>query len=337
MGNLLSGTILGGGFTTKEKVSTPAEWSKAREQLLAIGSSAPTFGVQGTAGMTDTEQSAQDLLANYANNRSPEVTNALASLGEQGQYKNLMDVPEYAALYNTGRADNNADMNRLGRTLQTTGNTSSGSGADVMMGRLGENNARLMGTMAPYAAQNEAQRLQAPITAANLATQDTQSRLGAVKEYGALPRELQQLSLNADYMSKYLNATAPYQYQVPALSAAGGIGNTTVTGGGLSDLGMLLQVGGSVAAGAAIASDIRVKENIKPIENAVEKVSLLTGYTYNYIGKPEEERDGGVIAQELEKVLPDAVVEEDGVKQVKYSAVIGLLVSAVKELAGKVR
>jgi hypothetical protein len=88
------------------------------------------------------------------------------------------------------------------------------------------------------------------------------------------------------------------------------------------------------AAGAIIASDARVKENIESIENALDKVEQLDGKTYNYIGKPTG--DAGVIAQDLEKVLPDAVVEKDGVKYVKYEAVIGLLVSAVNELARKV-
>jgi hypothetical protein len=326
------------GLTNPEVVNTPAEWDAARKQLLDIGSKSPTFGVKGTAGMSNTELQAQDLLAGYAANPSQEVQSALASLKEAGNYTNLMDVPEFAALYNTGRADNNSDLNRLGRTLQLKGNTNTSSGAGVMTNRIGENNARLMGTMAPYAAQNEAQRLQAPITAAQLASSDTQSRLGAVAQYGALPRQLKQLSLDSQYMADYLNETAPYDYQARVLGTIGGIGNTVVTGGGLSDSGMVLQAAASAMGGSggiAAMSDIRVKENITPIENAVKKVSTLTGYTFNYKENPKEIRDGGVMAQELEKVLPDAVVEVNGIKMVKYQAVIGLLVSAVKELAEK--
>jgi hypothetical protein len=228
----------------------PEGFAKARRRLLAIGSKAPTFGVKGTAGMTDTEQSAQDLLANYANNQSPEVTNALASLKETGQYQNIMDVPEYAALYKTGQGNMNTQLNRLGRSMQIQGNNNSGAGADTMATRVGDLNTQLMGSMAPYAAQERERRYQAPLTAAALASSDTQSRLGAVKEYGALPRQLEQLSLDADYMSQYLNATAPYQYQVPALAAVGNIkGDTVVSGGGMSDYGMLLQAGATIAGG----------------------------------------------------------------------------------------
>ena len=91
---------------------------------------------------------------------------------------------------------------------------------------------------------------------------------------------------------------------------------------------------GAGAVVGMIASDARIKENIEPIEDALEKVSQLDGKTYNFIGKLE--KDGGIIAQDVEKVLPDAVVEIDGVKHVKYESVVALLVSAVNELRRKV-
>ena len=50
-----------------------------------------------------------------------------------------------------------------------------------------------------------------------------------------------------------------------------------------------------------------------------------------------DNRNGGVMAQDLELVLPDAVSEIDGVKYVRYDAVIGLLVEAVKELNTKIQ
>ena len=82
-------------------------------------------------------------------------------------------------------------------------------------------------------------------------------------------------------------------------------------------------------------SDERLKENIEHIDNALEKVGRIDGKVYKFKFK-DKERDGGVIAQELEKVLPEAVVEVDGIKYVKYEAVIALLVNAVNELARKV-
>ena len=98
---------------------------------------------------------------------------------------------------------------------------------------------------------------------------------------------------------------------------------------------------GGAAAGLTslqgmIPSDIRVKENIETIESALDKVEQLSGKTYNYKFNDPTTRDGGVIAQDLEKILPEAVVTVDDIKYVKYEAVIGLLVNAVNELARKV-
>lgn len=236
-------------FTEKKTVKSPAEWAPARKELLKIGQTRPTFGVQGTAGMSATEQAAQNTLSNYAGGQSPEVTSALASLKEAGQYKSLTDVPEYAALLDIGNRNINEQLNRMGRSLQLSGNTSSGSGADMLTNEVGRLSNELLGSLAPYAAGERERRFNAPLQAANLAATDTQQRLSAVKEHGALPRELEQLSLNAEYMSQYLNAIAPYQYQVPALQAVGGIGDTTVTGGGLTDVGFALSTAATAFGG----------------------------------------------------------------------------------------
>jgi len=75
-----------------------------------------------------------------------------------------------------------------------------------------------------------------------------------------------------------------------------------------------------------------VKENIAPIDSALDKVAQLTGYSYNYIGNSPHNRNGGVMAQDIETVLPDAVSEINGVKVLRYDAVVGLLVNAENEL-----
>ncbi len=94
---------------------------------------------------------------------------------------------------------------------------------------------------------------------------------------------------------------------------------------------------GLLATGAAglFSSDKRLKEDIEPIDNALDKINKLDGKTYKFIFK-DNEKDAGIIAQDLEKILPEAVVEKDGIKYVKYEAVIALLVNAVKELSAKV-
>jgi hypothetical protein len=98
-----------------------------------------------------------------------------------------------------------------------------------------------------------------------------------------------------------------------------------------------MQVTGRVTAADHVAtSDRRVKDKLEVIEGAMDKLDLLTGYTYDHL--TINERKAGLIAQDVEKVLPEAVTEDDeGIKQVSPWAVIGLLVNAVNELSEQVK
>ena len=89
-------------------------------------------------------------------------------------------------------------------------------------------------------------------------------------------------------------------------------------------------------------SDERLKDNIVPIEDALNKVSQVQGIEFDWIPKEgvhgNEGRDVGVIAQEIEKVLPEVVTTRDnGYKAVKYEKIIPLLVEAIKELQEEVK
>ncbi len=95
---------------------------------------------------------------------------------------------------------------------------------------------------------------------------------------------------------------------------------------------------------AFYSSDKSLKENIKNIEDPLEKVSQINGVTFDwtedYIKQHGGEdkyfvrkNDVGVIAQEIEKVLPQVVAtREDGIKAVKYDRIVALLIESVKEL-----
>lgn len=79
------------------------------------------------------------------------------------------------------------------------------------------------------------------------------------------------------------------------------------------------------------SSDKRLKENIKIIENPIEKVKQLEGVTYNKIKTPEF-KETGLIAQDVEAVLPEAVnSSDDGMLAIAYPRLVGLLVEAIKE------
>ena len=104
-----------------------------------------------------------------------------------------------------------------------------------------------------------------------------------------------------------------------------------------------LHVDNDVIAFSGTISDERLKENIQPIEDALSKVGQLRGMTFTYT--PDGKESAGLIAQDVEKVLPSAITEkqlplkqDDGqeYKVLQYDQTIGLLVEAIKELTAKV-
>jgi hypothetical protein len=90
-----------------------------------------------------------------------------------------------------------------------------------------------------------------------------------------------------------------------------------------------ITVTGSVNA----TSDLYLKENIQPVKSALEIVNQLEGVRFDW--KDSGESSLGVIAQDLEKVLPELVSETDGVKSVNYNGIIAVLIQAIKELNQK--
>ena len=84
-------------------------------------------------------------------------------------------------------------------------------------------------------------------------------------------------------------------------------------------------------------SDIRIKANVETIPNALDKLDQIRGVTFTRIDLDDkEQRYAGVIAQEIEAVLPEAVRNFGDIKAVDYNATIGLLIQAVKELRDEV-
>ena len=94
--------------------------------------------------------------------------------------------------------------------------------------------------------------------------------------------------------------------------------------------------GNLVAQGNVTAfSDIRLKKDIELIPNALDKVLSLRGVTYTDI--ESDDRRTGVIAQEVQSVLPEAVQENEEYLSVAYGNLVGLLIESVKELEARVR
>ena len=123
---------------------------------------------------------------------------------------------------------------------------------------------------------------------------------------------------------------------------SGNDGGSAITGVRVdfSDAGAIICNGNITAFGNT--SDIKLKENIEVIPNALDKVKQLKGITFNY--KKDGKVSTGLIAQDLEKVLPEAVYEscdidndEDKHLAIRYGNTVGLLVEAIKELEARVK
>ncbi len=115
----------------------------------------------------------------------------------------------------------------------------------------------------------------------------------------------------------------------------------------MSDEGHALFTGdisGSVirASGDVIAfnsSDTRLKNDIYPIQEPLDKVNKIGGYTFEWNGRQQihKGKDVGVLAQEVEEILPEVVVTRgDGYKAVNYEKIVPLLIESIKELKKKV-
>jgi hypothetical protein len=98
---------------------------------------------------------------------------------------------------------------------------------------------------------------------------------------------------------------------------------------------------GNITAFYGAPSDSRLKENVRTIENALDKVKQISGVFYDWTaeaqpaGLPKE--DTGVIAQDVQKVLPEVITTNtEGYLGVRYEKLAGLIIEAIKELSEQV-
>ena len=134
--------------------------------------------------------------------------------------------------------------------------------------------------------------------------------------------------VNFDNKVVLTNSTASSSKTVGAVVISGGVG---ISGA--------LNVGGDITA--FDTSDVTLKENITPIQNAVDKVLSISGNTFRWNEKSvyNGEEGTGIIAQEIEALELPGVTEtrQDGTKAVRYDRLVPLLIEAIKELDGKIK
>jgi len=106
-----------------------------------------------------------------------------------------------------------------------------------------------------------------------------------------------------------------------------------------------LTINGAITATGDItayySSDARLKENLQPIADALTKIKTLDGVTFNWNNLAEDKeldvREAGVIAQQVQNILPEVVTQRDnGYLAVRYEKLVPLLIEAIKELNAKV-
>jgi hypothetical protein len=121
------------------------------------------------------------------------------------------------------------------------------------------------------------------------------------------------------------------------IRAVGGI-NTLYLGAGNTDVLTLLSNGNATLAGTLTQlSDARLKTNIQPLQNSLQRIQKLNGYTYNWIDKTKDQnKQIGFLAQEIQKEFPELTTEikqENGEINigVNYTNMIPVLLEAIKE------
>jgi hypothetical protein len=180
-------------------------------------------------------------------------------------------------------------------------------------------------------------------------------RYGSSTTWGAWKQMVDSANTLTISGTKTFSTTPVFSEATATLSFSSATGAKTISTGGSTDLFLSpggnvrigtagtavaakLQVGGDIRATGEVvayaASDKNLKDNIQKIESPLEIISKIGGYTFDwnknqqtYTGK-----DYGVIAQEIEEVMPELVItRESGYKAVNYEKIIPLLIESIKE------
>jgi hypothetical protein len=141
-------------------------------------------------------------------------------------------------------------------------------------------------------------------------------------------------SLGADLVGNITGVAGTFSNAVTVGSAISMSASAIDGGVSVRILGESLKIAGvATALDFNALSDVNLKDNVATVGGALDKVSELRGVSFNW--KESGELSYGVIAQELENVLPELVHGSDP-KTVNYNGIIGVLIEAVKELKAEV-
>jgi hypothetical protein len=130
-------------------------------------------------------------------------------------------------------------------------------------------------------------------------------------------------------------STATSIYPTMTASTSGSITGVSVTS---TKLSFIPSTGALSSTSHVSSSDARLKDDVQPIQNALDKVNGLQGVTYVRNDIEDKSRQIGFIAQDVEKILPEVVLtDENGYKSIAYGNMVSLLIESVKELSAEVK
>ena len=194
--------------TEKEVLQTPEE-AAARKSLadtLAMGT--PDLPRQEIAGPSADQTAWQTASRDFANSTPKGLDYLEQVMGGSG---NILDNPAYKALFDKTQQAGERTTNRVGRSLQMRGGTSSGAGKDALGRTVEQNNSDLLATLAPYQQAQDQMRMTAAQSLAQLGDSASLNRLAALGKSGDFTQRLDQLNKDSDYARKMAMTVWPWE------------------------------------------------------------------------------------------------------------------------------
>ena len=347
---------LGDFFKSKTKtrvLQTPQE-KKARGFLAGLIDTPQNLPTEQIAGLSEAEQQAAETARQFGASQPGGVNTLQSFLDEDPSFS---QSPSGQALIEQVTRIGQEETGRVGRSLQTRGGGSSTTGRDILGQSVQDTQRNILATLAPFEAQRASQRITAAQALQATGDSATLNRLNALSQTGAVERQLEQLQLSAEFARKSQQAMQPIQAsqtllgspaqqaviqskstfaQIAEPIAALLHGAGSIGGGGVTTTGGTGGVASNASgssnaqmAGMLALSDERFKKNIRSIGNVRDKIKALKAYSYSFVGTDTPRI--GLMAQEVEKVFPEAVLDIDGKKHVDMYAIQSLIISALSE------
>lgn len=251
--------------STKVKVVdplAPQKTSAADWLQNLLNQPTPSIPTRQISGMTETEQQGQQILSGMASAGLPSIyTQGQDVLSKiLAEPTDITALPEYKAIISSVGKETSEAVNQVLRRMQISGMETSSPQGKAVGKEISAGGERMLAELAPLAENERNRRLQALGLAGDYATtgQNLQTQiLGAIQQYGALPRELDQAQKDAMLQQMMMKILFPYQYGGNiASSILGGSVDTAVQPGDpsiMTQIAPLLgQIGGSYMLGSML-------------------------------------------------------------------------------------